>query len=753
MNNDLFSEELHESDLASFDLILSTFFGVKPPMASAKGEVTPTRDDLLKLSKVAVIPQLPSNENRMIPLSECNHPLHTAMVMCFVAHTMCELVKEESGQIKEQERFSHLKEHWQNVACNIINNLNSLDEDGPERVREALHTDYNLENRNIESFKKRQENFGPYKKYLYRKFDKSKEIMYIAYKAEAMKFLSQKVCLNLMETRDGCQNDRESDASENENFHLAKRIIRKVQNEICKHWKPMVFKLYFHAIFRIIYILMFAYMLCRFPVYRVYDIDELVPTLLTDYFTVYYVLAVLIAQISNTFIKVSDFVIFESYREQEIEKSEKRIPNQKSPFQLQKGLLPSLDRYFKMNSLAFYKIVLILPVLLLEAIKNFSEMRAVKKLFGKRLDKSETEQSDTPIAYVLSVGIPIIMEILYCSLFAIAAISSLRFFYSMKKIGFFVHLIKKMGETVAMFVFVFIVFWMVLAVMHVSVTRAYNPINGTLLHTVAAQGKFEIFGEVQDSDREGTLDACSEFNLTIWKINEMNYEEASCLFRTSVIPFLVFVYIFGTGILLVNLLTAQLTKEYEEESEKSVFYEGYLKYEQQAKIKYKLLLPPPFSFFYVIFRFILSLQSIISSLFVWACCKRASKTIDFLSQIIFKVLVWMLEGYPYGAVKRAGKYSETEGKIKKYLENAPSNIWEKLRESINKFEKNLVNQDNVDNLIEAQQELFSILEKEKYNENTTDRGKSRMALRHESFSNLPMTGSLISSNYETTSEG
>ncbi|EGT46930.1 hypothetical protein CAEBREN_15848 [Caenorhabditis brenneri] len=654
-------EVLYKNDRNAFDMILSTFFGQKNPLATKK-EATPTSNDLHPNPRIQTPDQDSSDEVEIITLSKCKHRLHTAMVMCFVAHKMYKLVKEDSGQIKEQERFSHLKEYWQTVACNIVNDLNSLDKTGPDYDWNALNTDYNYENRNTETFKNKQKNCGPYKEYLYRKFDRSKEILYIAYKAEAM-------------------------------------------------------------IFRIVYVLAFAYMLCKFPVYRIYN-SEAVFLLWTDYITVYYVIAVLIAQLSNTLIKCLDFVIFEHYREKDIEEYEKNVSSKPvDRFRLRKNVISSVRRYFQMYSLAFWKVVLIFPVLLLEAIRIISEIKTVQEAFG-----IHAKNSTGLVEYTLSVGIPICMEILYCLLFAISAISSLRFLYIWKDIGFFVHLITKMGKTVLMFIFVFFVFWMVLAVMHV---RAYDPKNATLLHTIVSQGKFEIFGEVQDNDRHGTLDACSNFT-SFWNVLNMKYEEASCLYRTTIIPFLVFFYIFGTGILLVNLLTAQLTKEYEEEYEKSGHYGGYLKYEQLAKIKSKLLLPPPFSFFYALLRFILALISLISQF--CSCCRIVPAIIDFIPRHIWKLLVVLLEGYPFGAVRECEETSETEEKMKEYLENAPSYIWEHLKESIEKFEKNSENRDDVDNYIKAQLELFSILEKEKYNESATNRGKSRMALREEPFS-------------------
>lgn len=176
--------------------------------------------------------------------------------------------------------------------------------------------------------------------------------------------------------------------------------------------------------------------------------------------------------------------------------------------------------------------------------------------FGLKRSKKEKEVNFWYSGWTI---IPIALEVLYCTLFSIAAVSSLRLFHSISALGFFVHLIKKMLRTVGMFVLIFLAFWFVLAVIHVSISRTLLNSNGTIFYTIVSEGKFEIFGEVQEKDRNGSLEGCDVFNRTYHDFFDMNYAEASCLFRTSVIPFLVFVYMFVAGVLLVNLLTAQLT--------------------------------------------------------------------------------------------------------------------------------------------------------------------------------------------------
>uniref|UniRef100_A0A1I7UWU3 Ion_trans domain-containing protein n=1 Tax=Caenorhabditis tropicalis TaxID=1561998 RepID=A0A1I7UWU3_9PELO len=184
------------------------------------------------------------------------------------------------------------EEHFENIACKTVNHLYYLRNTGPERVRAALQANYKSENTS-------NENMGFHEDYLNRKFNKSKEILGIAYKAEAMKFLSQKPCFNLMkyrfESRDRVKNKCRG-----------AYIIRKIHQMV--DWRPsMQFKLWSHAVFRIIYILIFAYMLCRFPIYDEYD--RLDKRNWEDFIPFVYVLSVLLAHLSMICMKLIDFMV------------------------------------------------------------------------------------------------------------------------------------------------------------------------------------------------------------------------------------------------------------------------------------------------------------------------------------------------------------------------------------------------------------------------------------------------------------
>uniref|UniRef100_A0A8R1E529 Ion transport domain-containing protein n=1 Tax=Caenorhabditis japonica TaxID=281687 RepID=A0A8R1E529_CAEJA len=205
-----------------------------------------------------------------------------------------------------------------------------------------------------------------------------------------------------------------------------------------------------------------------------------------------------------------------------------------------------------------------------------------------------------------------------------------------------------------------------------------------MLYTIVSEGKFEIFGEVQDKDREGTLRNCEEFNRTILDFFDMHYAEASCLFRSSIMPFLVFAYMFVAGILLINLLTAQLTKEYEKESENSQYYKGYLEYEQLSKIESKLFLPPPLSLVYIFIRLL-----------------------SYCSNWMLVNVVERMEGYPWGSVRDSTCDDSVEELIKQYLSRGPETVFRELKDVISKYGREGVNAQKLEQL---QNNLNAILD-------------------------------------------
>ncbi|EFO91990.1 hypothetical protein CRE_15221 [Caenorhabditis remanei] len=215
-------------------------------------------------------------------------------------------------------------------------------------------------------------------------------------------------------------------------------------------------KLWFHAVFRGIYIGMFAYMLCKFPVYDDFEALDRTWSQLIPFF---YVLTVLIAQVSMTFIKAIDYLSFHCFKS-------KVLPLESDQSYQKKNCVTLLHPYFKSNKLALWRICLVVPLLLLEAIR----------FILLTIERNKNRAPDVKMWFGGWVLVPIVLELLYCALFAIATISSLRFFHFVQSLGFFVHLFKKMWKTVGMFVLIFCTFWFVLAVIHVSISSKSSSI-------------------------------------------------------------------------------------------------------------------------------------------------------------------------------------------------------------------------------------------------------------------------------------
>ncbi|PIC35301.1 hypothetical protein B9Z55_014699 [Caenorhabditis nigoni] len=655
-----FSEQLFENDYYSFSMILAAFYRQKYALDIPKGEVPSSF--------------VPYQEKDF--LSECQHPLHTVLVMCFAAHEMKKMVlKDDFGQTLLQEKYESLKEQLEEIACSIVNNFYSNSMHGMIQIREALQADYKSE------FPETERQMTPYEEYLFKKFDKSKESMTVAYKAKAMKFLSQKPCLDFMRVRNKCRKVDSATCEEHKKPYKIRMRMININNK--KLWVSISTKLWFHAFFRGVYIAMFAYMLCKFPVYD--DLDMTAEREWKEKIPYFYVLLVLIAQVSMTIFKATDYLNFHAFKSTRAPRTE----DPKNRFEWINKNLNLLRPYFKSNRLALFRIFLVVPLLLLEAIQFV--------IFT--LKRNKALKADEKFWYGAWVLVPIVLELLYCSLFAIATVSSLRFFHFVQSLGFFVHLFKKMWKTVGMFVLIFCTFWFVLAVIHVSISRTFMSSTNTIFYTVTSQGKFEIFGEVQDDDRVGNILDCGHFNRTVLDFFDMDYIEASCLFRSSVMPFLVFIYIFVTGVLLVNLLTAQLTKEYEKESEKSRYYKGYLKYEQLAKIESKLYLPPPLSLIYICIRLTFAVFTGICS-FINLVTSRCGCPCLFpkTSRFFYMTIISKLEGYPWGAVRDSRDDHGTEKAIQDYLKKSPDDIWEKLKEVVNKYDRKLLDVDDLKNL-------------------------------------------------------
>lgn len=81
--------------------------------------------------------------------------------------------------------------------------------------------------------------------------------------------------------------------------------------------------------------------------------------------------------------------------------------------------------------------------------------------------------------------------------------------------------------------------------------------NETIVWQLFEKGAFEIFGESSDKDRAGLIDRCEEI---FWNnVNYTNTREANCLVRSTLLPFLLLVYMFVAAVMLINVFTAMLS--------------------------------------------------------------------------------------------------------------------------------------------------------------------------------------------------
>lgn len=90
-----------------------------------------------------------------------------------------EKLRKNQGKISRFLESCMFSRQLEKLACKIVNNLYLSEPDGPFQVRKVLLADCKLTNLT-------NPEIGPYEDYLDQKFNKSREIMAIAYKAKAM---------------------------------------------------------------------------------------------------------------------------------------------------------------------------------------------------------------------------------------------------------------------------------------------------------------------------------------------------------------------------------------------------------------------------------------------------------------------------------------------------------------------------------------------------------------------------------------
>ncbi|EPB80757.1 hypothetical protein ANCCEY_00163 [Ancylostoma ceylanicum] len=146
------------------------------------------------------------------------------------------------------------------------------------------------------------------------------------------------------------------------------------------------------------------------------------------------------------------------------------------------------------------------------------------------------------------------------------------FVISIWQLSYLVEMGMQVNQLIAIlvkFLFVFLVFWFTYAVCHISLAGHYketpNITDITLPWLLFSNGAFEIFGEADDEDKTG----------------DDIMPNAS---YTTMVPIVLFTYMLVSSIMLVNLVTALLTKKYEDVSRYSHIYWKYKLYDRLVEL-------------------------------------------------------------------------------------------------------------------------------------------------------------------------
>ncbi|EGT30739.1 hypothetical protein CAEBREN_30353 [Caenorhabditis brenneri] len=118
-------------------MIVATFFGRKLALNIPKYEEGGIRE---KYEEIDLLP-------------ECDYPLHTALVLCHVSHTMRNaFIREGSGLEFQIEKYEELKRYYEEIACDIVNHLYYKDQYGRLKIMESLQSTYHHPSSNVPGY-------------------------------------------------------------------------------------------------------------------------------------------------------------------------------------------------------------------------------------------------------------------------------------------------------------------------------------------------------------------------------------------------------------------------------------------------------------------------------------------------------------------------------------------------------------------------------------------------------------------------
>lgn len=132
-----------------------------------------------------------------------------------------------------------------------------------------------------------------------------------------------------------------------------------------------------------------------------------------------------------------------------------------------------------------------------------------------------------------------------------------------RSLSLYVTVIKEVLATCTQFLLLYLLLWIVLSVLHLSVTGEHHKSNSTLLMIASKRGLFEIFGEVRDEDSNGDYNDSTRYRLCYPADN------VRCQFWSVVLPVIVGLYIFICAIVLTSILVAHLSKLFDKKTDRS----------------------------------------------------------------------------------------------------------------------------------------------------------------------------------------
>ncbi|PAV62060.1 hypothetical protein WR25_11521 [Diploscapter pachys] len=607
-------EEIYRNDESMGKLVLCGFFGItqmKEPVRKedSKNHNESTRTRSRHNSQAKVPDYYHTN-----PRVECRFPLYTDILVAFICHCQaCTFKKIHESSF--QTRFEDVKEFFEKRAIELVEELYEEDADSASA---ALEIDYEkllmkkdenptderiqLSTRNTccccfsstcceEDREFYNKNTMAVKgccskapKYYDKKKRYNTELLAIAYKARCKRFFSTYAAYRLLEERWVGGSKLKSARTrwtflkfwrlfpaENEvrqhsgkwqpsnNIDISRPLEEKHANdfeenmtfrqkwqtfgrEITKYYFTVNSKYSFHLAMRIIYIILYAYTLVtkngRY-------IDGRFKFDLKSYLVSYsemFIAAVQMSQLAEAVIYV--------YRNRKEPPEENPNDPKSSLTQLKNWasrLFKSLDNYYERHTFSVCR----------NGVIALNGAIAFVAILLKPID---IITNDEKVFYILSS----ICEVLFHISFIFATASLVRYFSIYDFFAAIYNAIAKMLKIILKFSLLLAVFWAVFGIINISLSEKIQypdpDSNVSSLWLIFSSGSFEIFGEIDEKLRNGILTTCrSNISYSQLLDNSTTDIDIRCFFRTCLIPIAAFTYIFLSSILLINILTSQLT--------------------------------------------------------------------------------------------------------------------------------------------------------------------------------------------------